>query len=161
MPRSRRVGQLKAVATVVLVVSFVTLFVGGATGMIGAPGGGGGDDRAVNSDARVLPTDGPGDPDDSASQGGQDASASTSPAAEATEVVTDVPPQDVRDAKKLKRSLAWLRRGLADETTFRVGTLNVLGSSHTAKGGNRKGWASGYTRMGWAWSLISQADLSV
>ena len=87
--------------------------------------------------------------------------ASTEPTDEPTEVVTDVPPQDVKGAKKLKHTLAWLRRGLADETTFRVGTFNVLGSSHTAKGGNRKGWASGYTRMGWAWSLISQADLSV
>ena len=72
-----------------------------------------------------------------------------------------MPPQDVKGAKKLKRTLAWLRRGLADETTFRVGTFNVLGSSHTAKGGNRKGFASGYTRMGMAWSLIAQADLSV
>jgi hypothetical protein len=73
-----------------------------------------------------------------------------------------VPPQDVKDAKKLKRSLAWLRRGLADETTFRVGTFNVLGSSHTAKfGGNKRGYSSGPTRMGMAWSLINQADLDV
>ncbi len=73
-----------------------------------------------------------------------------------------MPPQDVKDAKKLKRSLAWLRRGLADETTFRVGTFNVLGSSHTAKvGGNKRGYASGSTRMGMAYSLINQADLDV
>ena len=73
-----------------------------------------------------------------------------------------MPPQDVKDAKKLKRTLAWLRRGLADETTFRVGTFNVLGSSHTAKvGGNKRGYASGSTRMGMAYSLISQADLDV
>jgi hypothetical protein len=157
MPRSRRLGHLKAVATVVLVVAFVTLFVGGATGMIGAPGDGGDDEQAVSADARVLDTSS----DDSESQGGQDRAADTSPSAEPTEIVTDVPPQDVKDAKKLKRSLAWLRRGLADETTFRVGTFNVLGSSHTAKGGNHKGFASGYTRMGWAWSLIAQANLSV
>jgi len=73
-----------------------------------------------------------------------------------------VPPQDVKDAKKLKRSLAWLRRGLADETTFRVGTFNVLGNSHSAAvGGNKRGYASGVTRMGMAYSLISQADLDV
>ena len=35
MPRSRRLGQLKLVATAVLVVAFVTLFVGGAAGWIG------------------------------------------------------------------------------------------------------------------------------
>ncbi|HCB03487.1 MAG TPA: hypothetical protein DEQ43_04420 [Nocardioides bacterium] len=156
MHRSRRVGHLKVVATVVLVVAFVTLFVGGATGMIGAPGDDSGDDQAVPADARVVDARAEGD-----TQGGQDRAGATTPSADPTAVVTDVPPQNVRDAKKLKRSLAWLRRGLADETTFRVGTFNVLGSSHTAKGGNRKGWASGYTRMGWAWSLISQANLSV
>ena len=156
MHRSRRVGHLKVVATVMLVVAFVTLFVGGATGMIGAPGDGGGDDQAVPADARVVDTRAEG-----GSQGGQDRASDTPASADPTAVVTDVPPQSVKDAKKLKRSLAWLRRGLADETTFRVGTFNVLGSSHTAKGGNRKGWASGYTRMGWAWSLISQANLSV
>ncbi|HRK47285.1 MAG TPA: hypothetical protein PK324_16750, partial [Nocardioides sp.] len=54
MHRSRRVGHLKVVATVVLVVAFVTLFVGGATGMIGAPGDDSGDDQAVPADARVV-----------------------------------------------------------------------------------------------------------
>jgi hypothetical protein len=83
------------------------------------------------------------------------------PTEAATPVVTDVPAQTVKDAKKLKRSLAWLRRGLADETTFRVATFNVLGNSHTAGGGNARGFASGTTRMGMAWSLISQADLDV
>ena len=42
MPRSRRLGQLKVAATAVLVVAFVTLFVGGATGMIGSRDDGGG-----------------------------------------------------------------------------------------------------------------------
>ena len=156
MPRSRRLGHLKAVGTVVLVIAFVTLFVGGATGLIGTPGDGGGDDQAVTTDARLLP-----EQDDEEAQGGQDRAGDTTASAEPTTVVTDVPPQEVKGAKKLKRSLAWLRRGLADETTFRVGTLNVLGSSHTSPGGNRKGWASGYTRMGWAWSRIADADLSV
>ena len=95
-----------------------------------------------------------------AADGGTEAA--TTPTDEPTEIVTDVPPQDVKDAKKLKRSLAWLRRGLADETTFRVGTFNVLGSSHTAPvGGNKRGYASGVARMGMAYSLISQADLDV
>jgi len=150
MQRSRRLGHLKIAASVLLVVAFVTLFVGSATGVIGSRDDdkGGDDDHAAGA----------------ATPGGSDASDDTEgadPSEEPTEVVTDVPPQDVKGAKKLKRSLAWLRRGLADETTFRVGTFNVLGSSHTARGGNRKGWASGYTRMGWAWSLITQADLSV
>ncbi len=44
----------------------------------------------------------------------------------------------------------------APSTTFRVATFNVLGNSHTAPGGNRKGWASGKTRMGWATQLINK-----
>ncbi len=148
---SRRLAHLKVVASVILVVAFVTLFVGGATGMIGSSGGGGeGDDHSAGQDptASTAPSDEPA---------GGDATPSDTPSA----VVTDVPPQDVKAAKKLRRSLAWLRRGLADETTFRVGTFNVLGNSHTSSGGNRRGWASGYTRMGWAYSLIQQADLDV
>jgi len=144
--RSRRLAHLKVLASVVLVVAFLTLAVGGATGMIGSPDGG--DDSSVAG----VDTEAGDDPTGPAEPGASD---------EPIEIITDVPPQEVKDAKKLKRSVAWLRRGLADETTFRVGTFNVLGSSHTAKNGNRKGFASGYTRMGMAWSLISQADLSV
>ena len=36
MPRSQRLGHLKVLATAILVLAFVTLFVGGATGMIGS-----------------------------------------------------------------------------------------------------------------------------
>ncbi len=163
---SRRLNRVKVAVSVVVVLAFVVLFAGSATGLIG--GGDDGDDGASAPSAKVAEagqdtgTDEPGDPaasGEATAEGSEEASAT--PSDEPTEVVTGVPPQDVQDAKKLKRSLAWLRRGLADETTFRVGTFNVLGSSHTAKGGNRKGWASGYTRMGWAWGLISQADLSV
>jgi hypothetical protein len=151
MPRSRRLSHLKVAGSVLLVVAFVLLFVGGATGMIGSGDGDG--STADDPTAAEVAADGSSETSETSEGAG--------PTGDATAVVTDVPPQDVKGARKLKRSLAWLRRGLADETTFRVGSLNVLGSSHTAKGGNRKGWASGYTRMGWAWSLISQADLSV
>jgi hypothetical protein len=156
MPRSQRLGQLKVAATAVLVVAFVTLFVGGATGMIGSRDDGDGDERAADVGARASSAEADPAVDDGSSD------ATPAPDNEPTEIVTDVPPQDVKDAKKLKRSLAWLRRGLADETTFRVGTFNVLGSSHTAKiGGNKRGYASGSTRMGMAYSLINQADLDV
>jgi hypothetical protein len=152
MPRSRRLGQLKVASTAVLVVAFMVLFVGGAAGLIGQRDDSGGHDTAADVGA-----------DASAAQSSPQGATDASPAApDPTEVVTDVPPQDVKDAKKLKRSLAWLRRGLADETTFRVGTFNVLGSSHTARiGGNKRGYSSGPTRMGMAWSLINQADLDV
>jgi hypothetical protein len=154
MPRSRRLGRLKGAATAVLVVAFVTLFVGGATGMIGPDDEGDGDGHLA-ADVGAAASSRAADPT------GDDTSGAD-PALEPTEIVTDVPPQDVKDARKLKRSLAWLRRGLADETTFRVGTFNVLGNSHTAKiGGNKRGFASGATRMGMAWSLINQANLDV
>jgi hypothetical protein len=152
MQRPRRYRHLKLATAVLVVVAFMSLFVGSATGVIGSPD----DDAAApdNAGAAVAVPDNA----ESANPAGSE---SAVPSSDPTPVLTDVPPQDVKGAKKLKRTLAWLRRGLADETTFRVGTFNVLGSSHTAKGGNRKGWASGYTRMGWAWSLIAQADLSV
>ncbi len=157
MPRSQRLGQLKLAATVGLVLAFVVLFVGGAAGWIGSPddddkdGGVAADVGASASSPGADPT-----PDDGSTD------TATTPADEPSEVVTGVPPQDVKDAKKLQRSLDWLRRGLADETTFRVGTFNVLGSSHTAEiGGNKRGYSSGATRMGMAYSLISQADLDV
>ena len=159
MPRSRRLGQLKPAATAALVLAFVTLFVGGATGMIGSRDDGGGGDLAADVGAA---SDQPGPADAVVDGEGDGTDDATTPDDEPTEIVTDVPPQDVKDAKKLKRSLAWLRRGLADETTFRVGTFNVLGSSHTAKfGGNKRGFASGATRMGMTYSLINQADLDV
>jgi hypothetical protein len=160
MPRSRRLGHLKVAATAALVVVFMVLVVGGATGMIGSRDDGDGTGRL----AADLGTATSGAADATSTEQGTDesAEATTTPADEPTAIVTDVPAQDVKGAKKLKRSLAWLRRGLADETTFRVGTFNVLGGSHTAKiGGNKRGYASGSTRMGMAFSLINQADLDV
>jgi hypothetical protein len=44
---------------------------------------------------------------------------------------------------------------------FRLASLNLLGAGHTAPGGNRPGWASGYTRMGWAFDLINKERLDV
>jgi hypothetical protein len=152
MPRSRRLGQLKVASTAVLVVAFMVLFVSGAAGWIG-PSDDNGNGHGTAADVGAPASSG---------QSADDSSDASSAAAQPTEVVTDVPPQEVQGAKKLKRSLAWLRRGLADETTFRVGTFNVLGSSHTARlGGNKRGYSSGPTRMGMAWSLITQADLDV
>ena len=46
-------------------------------------------------------------------------------------------------------------------STFRVGTYNVLGNSHTTATGNKPGWASGATRTGWTLKLIGDARLSV
>ena len=159
MPRSPLLGRLKLAATAALVLAFVTLFVGGATGMIGSRDDGDGDGGSrLAADVGAAASSRAADP--VADHAGTDDA--TTPNDEPTEIVTDVPPQDVKDAKKLKRSLAWLRRGLADETTFRVGTFNLLGSSHTARiGGNKRGFASGPTRMGMAYSLISRADLDV
>lgn len=159
--RSRTVGHLKVVASVVVVVAFVTLFVGGAVGLIGSPDDGDDGGTGAAREPGNVPTSALGSDEATDGTGSTTEKDATAPVETPTPVVTDVPPQPVQDSRKLKRTLEWLRRGLADETTFRVGTFNVLGSSHTAKGGNRKGWASGYTRMGWAYSLIDQADLDV
>ena len=158
MPRSQRLSHLKFAASAVVVVAFVVLFVGSANGLIGARDKA--DDQAGQAAANVNVT--PSSHTKVSRTPSTDAVVAPTVTADPTQVVTDVPPQQVKDAAKLKRSLAWLRRGLADETTFRVGTFNVLGSSHTAAvGGNKKGYSSGPTRMGMAWSLINQADLDV
>jgi hypothetical protein len=145
--RRKRSSTLKAVASGVVVVVFLAFAVGGAFGWIGAPGDS--DDpsvTAVDPPASVPASDEP------------EPGASTTPTAGDDESQSI---QKVKQAKKLKRTIAWLRRGLADETTFRVASLNVLGDSHTGRGGNKRGWASGVTRMGWAYGLLQSADIDV
>lgn len=46
-------------------------------------------------------------------------------------------------------------------TSFNVSSFNLLGHGHTVPGGNRKGWASGQTRMRWQVSLLRAHDVSV
>jgi hypothetical protein len=46
-------------------------------------------------------------------------------------------------------------------TTVRVSSFNVLGYSHTAKGGDRKNWAGGDQRMVWATQIMAQYDLQI
>ena len=103
LPRSRRLGQLRIAATAVLVIAFLTLFVGGATGMIGRDG----DDEDGGSGAQSAQADAPADgATDPAEPGGDgtrsgDGTEGADPSEQPTQVVTDVPPQDVKDAKKL------------------------------------------------------------
>lgn len=178
MPRQRRSGRARILFVGLLTFAFVTLFVGGATGLIGLPDDGEPAPRASvrepltggsptgSTPGSPSTTDAPSDASDVSSDTGTElagVTGATDPVTtDPTPMVTGVGPQQIKKAKRLKRSLAWLRRGLADETTFRVGTFNVLGSSHTAKiGGNRRGFASGVSRMGMAWSLITRANLDV
>jgi len=46
-------------------------------------------------------------------------------------------------------------------TAFRLSSFNLLGAGHTAPGGDRKGWASGSTRMKWATQIIDQNSIDV
>ncbi|MBD8871100.1 endonuclease/exonuclease/phosphatase family protein [Nocardioides donggukensis] len=45
--------------------------------------------------------------------------------------------------------------------SFTVASFNVLGHSHTVKGGNRPGWASSGVRMGWALGSLSGQGVDV
>lgn len=64
--------------------------------------------------------------------------------------------------KVLKRKTLALLKGLVTlPTTFRVSTFNVLGYSHTASGGDRRGWAPAATRMHWATSMLNGAGVDV
>jgi hypothetical protein len=46
-------------------------------------------------------------------------------------------------------------------TQFRVSTFNLLGAGHTAPGGDKPGYASGYTRMGWSVQLLHENAIDV
>ena len=141
--------RLLVLGATIVVVALLTVFAVGVTGLLGSNDGG--DRPAAEPPVHERP----------AGAGNQGAGVPDRPTSVPTPTVTGVAPQRIHRAGNLYRSLEWLRRGLVDETTFRVGTLNVLGDSHTARGGNKKGWASGYTRMGWAYSMIMRADLDV
>ena len=54
-----------------------------------------------------------------------------------------------------------LRKQPVGSTIFRLSSFNLLGAGHTAPGGDRPGWASGSTRMGWAVQLIDQNSIDV
>lgn len=73
---------------------------------------------------------------------------------------------DGKDDKKrsriLRNRVQLAADGLAaDNATFRIASFNVLGASHTGAGGNKRGYAGGSTRMGWAVQLIRGNNISV
>lgn len=62
----------------------------------------------------------------------------------------------------LKRQARLVEAAAADRpAVFRVASYNVLGAGHTAPGGNRRGWASGTTRIRWALEHLRSYDVSV
>jgi endonuclease/exonuclease/phosphatase family metal-dependent hydrolase len=75
-------------------------------------------------------------------------------------------PDVQRAQQQVGQDSAALRRRidrLDDEepTTFRVGSFNVLGASHTNPGGNKRGWASASARMALAVSALRAQDVDV
>jgi hypothetical protein len=46
-------------------------------------------------------------------------------------------------------------------TQFRVSTFNILGAGHTDPGGDKPGYASGYTRMGWTVQLLNENAIDI
>jgi hypothetical protein len=46
-------------------------------------------------------------------------------------------------------------------TQFRVSTFNLLGAGHTKPGGDKPGYASGYTRMGWSVELLRDYRIDI
>lgn len=47
-----------------------------------------------------------------------------------------------------------LRQNVGARTPFTIATFNMLGASHTAPGGNKRGWADGATRTRWAVDVL-------
>ena len=71
-----------------------------------------------------------------------------------------VEPQQVgKVGKELRRKTQ--KVAAQKPTTFRVGTFNVLGASHTSPGGNKHGWAPAAARMTWATSILQSYDADV
>ncbi|MEZ0579228.1 endonuclease/exonuclease/phosphatase family protein [Nocardioides sp. MH1] len=70
--------------------------------------------------------------------------------------------KDRRRSRDLRDKVQLAADGLAaDDATFRIASFNVLGASHTAPGGNKRGYALGASRMGWATQLIRGNNISV
>ncbi len=69
---------------------------------------------------------------------------------------------DKKPSRKLRNRVQMAADGLAaDPATFRIASFNVLGASHTAPGGNKRGYAGGTARIGWAVQLIRGNNVSV
>ena len=67
-----------------------------------------------------------------------------------------------KPGKKLRDKVQMAADGLpAPDATFRIASFNVLGASHTGAGGNKRGYAGGSTRMGWATQLIRGNNVSI
>jgi endonuclease/exonuclease/phosphatase family metal-dependent hydrolase len=61
----------------------------------------------------------------------------------------------------IPRRYVKVSKSLSQETTFNVVSFNALGYSHTAKGGDRTGWAPGTTRMRSVVGILRAQDADV
>ncbi len=76
-------------------------------------------------------------------------------------VAVEIGKIEARQADVRRRRLAVAAERAALPSTFRVATFNVLGASHTDAGGNKPGWASSGTRMGWTVAALDDHDIDV
>ena len=70
----------------------------------------------------------------------------------------DAPTPDA-PATAFHLTAAHLKKG--KDTNFHVASFNVLGWSHTAKGGDAKGYAGGVKRMGYAYQILQNHHVNV
>jgi hypothetical protein len=66
-----------------------------------------------------------------------------------------------RQLRLAAQRAAQLRRGVEGDTTFRVGTFNILGSQHTAPGGVKNGFPGAAARMPGSIERIKAHNVSV
>jgi hypothetical protein len=66
-----------------------------------------------------------------------------------------------RKAPVIPRRYVKVSKGLKESTSFNVVSFNALGYSHTARGGDRRGWAPGPARMRAAVGILRAQDASV
>jgi endonuclease/exonuclease/phosphatase family metal-dependent hydrolase len=121
----------------------------------------------------------PGDPGDSGDSGVPEQGAESGTKTRADAGTGDEPRERKRKRERQRDPASWVGGDTADPelvkrveelleagrteapARFRVASLNVLGASHTAGGGNKPSYASGATRIGWVAQLLHQLDVDV
>lgn len=158
-PRGRLAAAAAAVVAVGLVVTGAVVLVTGPTDTTSKP-------TAVADsylDEPVAPTSSA----PLSQREPSDAASDDAPSEEPTDSSASELAEAEKAADKRSDALAKLAERVArnsavpDPLTFRIATLNLLGSSHTQTGGNKSGYASGSARAVGAVSLLNRQGVDV
>jgi len=153
--RERR-NTLATVAGVLAIVLVVVV-----ANLVARGGGGGGGGSTERRSSQAAPAAASSDYDDPAAY---DAITSTAPDQVAADALSErgavAPQPGLRGSKKLASAAEKIARA-GVSYSFTMTTFNLLGSQHTAPGGDADGYAPGRIRTDWAAALIASYGSSV